>query len=65
MVDGQVGQFSDLLQIIFQRKGPMVDNRVNSFGKVFCAFKGKHRSPMELGLTVQIASRCRSMVDID
>jgi hypothetical protein len=49
MVDGRWsgGWFSDVLQIGFQRKGSMVDGRVDSFGKVLHVSKGKsidHRS---------------------
>jgi hypothetical protein len=44
MSDGQVGQFSDVLQINYQRKGQMVDSWLSSFGNVLHAPKGKLQS---------------------
>jgi hypothetical protein len=56
MANGCVDQFNDAFQVGFQRKGPMTDGQVSSFGKMLHASKGKCRSLMELGSMVHIAS---------
>jgi hypothetical protein len=57
MVDGQVGQFSDALQISCQRKGPLVDDLVDSFGWVLHEPKenANHQSSIEFRSTTNIS----------
>jgi hypothetical protein len=55
MVNHQVGRFSNVLQVDYQRKGSMANGQVDSFGKVLCALRGKRRSSIEFRSTVEIS----------